>query len=70
MNRPISMNDNAHMESFFHNFKAEKYHGKTYTSDETLRGVITEYIGFYNNRRLDSSIGYLPPAVYERKMCQ
>ena len=64
------MNDNAHMGSFFHNFKAEKYHGKTLTSDETLRGVIAEYIGLYNHRRLHSSIGYLPLTVYGSKVCQ
>ena len=65
MNRPRLMNDNAYMESFFHNLKAERIHGNEYRSDDTLRGVITEYIGFYNNRRLHSSIGYLTPAKYE-----
>ena len=28
MNRPGKMNDNAHMESFFHSMKAEELHGK------------------------------------------
>ncbi len=69
MNRPRKMNDNAHMESFFANFKAERIHRKPeFTCEKTLRGAITEYIGFYNNRRLHSSIGYLPPEEYERKM--
>ena len=69
MNRPRRMNDNAHIESFFANFKAERIHRKPeFVCEKTLRGVITEYIGFYNNRRLHSSIGYLPPEEYERKM--
>ncbi|MCE1181814.1 MAG: hypothetical protein LWW81_05830, partial [Rhodocyclales bacterium] len=29
---------------------------------------ITDYIlGFYNNVRLHSTLGYLPPSIYERK---
>ena len=68
MNRPKVMNDNAHMESFFHNFKAERYHGRKFNCENSLRGVITRYIGFYNNQRLHSSLGYLPPSEYERKI--
>ena len=29
MNRASRMNDNAHMESFFHSMKAEELYGKT-----------------------------------------
>ena len=29
MNRPGKMNDNAHIESFFHSMKAEELYGKT-----------------------------------------
>lgn len=68
MNRPRRMNDNAHMESFFHNFKAERVHGRTFTCEDKLRGVINKYVSFYNNRRLHSSIGYLTPVEYERRI--
>ena len=69
MNRPRRMNDNAFMESFFANFKSERIHGREeFQCEKSLRGVITEYIGFYNNIRLHSSIGYLPPSEYERIM--
>lgn len=69
MNRPRRMNDNAHMESFFANFKSEKIHGRPeFTCENALRGMITEYIGFYNNRRLHSSIGYITPDEFERRM--
>lgn len=67
MNRPASMNDNAHMESFFHNFKAERYHGRKFGREDTLRGMITQYIGFYNKIRIHSSVGYLSPEEYERR---
>lgn len=69
MNRPRRMNDNAHMESFFANFKAERIHRrKEFRCEESLRGVITQYIGFYNKRRTHSSVGYLPPVEFERRM--
>ena len=69
MNRPRRMNDNAHMESFFANFKAERIHRREeFSSDEQLHGVIKDYIEFYNNERLHSSIGYIAPAEFERKM--
>jgi transposase InsO family protein len=30
--------------------------------------VVREYISFYNQRRLHSSIGYVAPAVYEQNL--
>ncbi|MEJ1297140.1 MAG: IS3 family transposase [Candidatus Sedimenticola sp. (ex Thyasira tokunagai)] len=65
MNRPASMNDNAHMESFFHNFKAERYHGRQFRREDMLRGMITQYMGFYNKIRIHSSVAYLSPEEYE-----
>lgn len=69
MNRPRRMNDNAFMESFFANFKAERIHKrKAFKTERELRKVIIDYIDFYNNQRTHSSIGYQSPAEYERKM--
>ena len=67
MNRPSRMNDNAHMESFFHSMKGEELYGKKFDTERQLRGVLSSYIRFYNDRRLHSSLQYLPPAVYERR---
>ena len=67
MNRPGKMNDNAHMESFFHSMKTEELNGLTFTTDDGLRNRLLSYIQFYNQQRLHSSIGYLSLAVFERR---
>lgn len=68
MNRPGKMNDNAFMESFFANFKAERIHKRReFKTEQSLRKVIVEYVDFYNNRRSHSSIGYLTPTEFERQ---
>ena len=69
MNRPRRMNDNARMESFFANFKAERIHGNNeIKTKEELRSVMREYVEFYNNERIHSSIDYLTPNAYESKL--
>ena len=65
MNRKKVMNDNAEMESFFHQFKAERFHKNEYATEKELRAMIVEYIGFYNRKRIHSSLGYLSPNDYE-----
>jgi transposase InsO family protein len=67
MNRPSRMNDNAHMESFFHSMKCEELYGKKFDTEQQLRRTLRSYIRFYNERRLHSSLSYLPPALYERR---
>jgi putative transposase len=67
MNRPGRMNDNAHMESFFHSLKAEDLHGRRFDDDHQLRQAIRSYIAFYNQQRLHSALRYLPPVAFERQ---
>ena len=67
MNRPGKMNDNAHMESFFHSLKAEDLHGRRFDNDEQLRQALRSYIAFYNQQRLHSALRYLPPVAFERQ---
>lgn len=62
------MNDNAYMESFYHSMKSDAIHGVIIDNDQQLRQIIREYIHFYNERRLHSSIGYVAPAVYEQNL--
>ncbi len=68
MNRKGVMNDNAEMESFFHQFKAERIHRNEYVTEKELRAVIIEYVGFYNRKRIHSSLDYLTPVEYEVRM--
>jgi putative transposase len=67
MNRAGKMNDNAHIESFFHSMKCEELYGKTFDNEGELRRVLSSYVAFYNGERLHSSLCYLPPAAFERR---
>jgi transposase InsO family protein len=67
MNRPKSMNDNAHMESFFHSLKSEELAGRRFGSEDELLSAIRSYIPRYNARRPHSALGYLSPIDYERR---
>ena len=67
MNRPGKMNDNAHMESFFHSMKCEALYGLKFDTDAQLRRALISYIAFYNQQRLHSSLGYLPPFAFEQR---
>lgn len=66
MNRPKRMNDNAHMESFFHSLKSEELAGRHFETEEQLLSAIRSYIPRYNAIRPHSSLGYLSPIDYER----
>ena len=65
MNRPRQMNDNAHMESFFHSLKTEWLYGMTFHTEANLRAALLDYVRSYNRQRLHSSLGYLSPTVFE-----
>lgn len=60
--------DNAVMERFFLNLKMERVWRNDYANHEEAERDIRDYIvAFYNTVRLHSTLGNLPPAVYERK---
>jgi transposase InsO family protein len=65
MNRPKSMNDNAHMESFFHTFKTEQHHKLIVSTDAALRNVITRFVDYYNERRGHTSLNHRSPVAFE-----
>ena len=68
MNRPQQMNDNGHIESFFHSMKADAIHGIRFSRIEDLRNTIHRYIAFYNEAGLHSSLNYMPPATFEKQL--
>lgn len=54
--------DNAPMESFFATLKRELVEGAQYPTRDDARADVFVYLeGFYNSRRLHSSLGYLTP---------
>ena len=57
------------MERFFLNLKMERVWQRDYANFDEAKHDITDYIvGFYNCTRLHSTLGYLSPAAFERKM--
>lgn len=60
--------DNAMAESFFGTLEAELLARRRFRTHEEARAAIFEYIeGWYNPRRLHSSLGYVSPVDFERR---
>jgi putative transposase len=58
--------DNAVAESFFATIKRELIDTQTWRSRQELHAAVFEYIeGWFNTRRLHSSLGYVSPATWE-----
>ena len=66
MSRRANCWDNAAMESFFKTLKVERVHTMRYDTRALAKLDIVNWIeGFYNQRRLHSSIGYQTPVNAE-----
>jgi putative transposase len=66
MNGVGAWSDNAPMESFFATLKRECVGDRLYTTRAEARTALFGYIeGFYNRRRLHSSLGYQSPEEFE-----
>jgi transposase InsO family protein len=58
--------ENAKAESFFRNLKMEEVYLKDYRDFEEAEGNLGRFIEeVYNQKRLHSSLGYLPPVEFE-----
>jgi transposase InsO family protein len=67
VSRPGTPGDNANCESFFRTLKCEEIRAREYRDLEDLRLNVSAFIEcYYNERRLHSALGYLPPAEFER----
>jgi transposase InsO family protein len=61
--------DNAVAERSFLNLKMERVWQRNYANQAEARIDIISYIvGFYNSERINSVLGNLPPAVFERNI--
>jgi putative transposase len=68
MSRKGNCWDNAVMERFFGSLKTERTDGKNYASHSHAKADVIDYIeGFYNSRRLHSTLNYLSPIQYEKE---
>ena len=61
--------DNAMCESFLKTLKYEQVYREEYRVFEEAESGIEHFIdGIYNEKRLHSALGYLPPAEFERSL--
>jgi len=66
MSRKGNSLDNGMMESFFGTLKTEMFYGfeKEFTSLETLKTAISEYINYYNTKQIKLTLKGLSPVQY------
>ena len=57
--------DNAVAEAGFKTIKTELIHGETFKTLKELQLELFDYVNWYNNHRLHSSLGYLSPIEYK-----
>ncbi|SNV46543.1 transposase [Streptococcus acidominimus] len=72
MSRKGNSPDNGMMESFFGTLKSEMFYGfeKSYQSLDDLEEAITDYIFYYNNKRIKVKLKGLSPVQYRTKSFQ
>lgn len=67
MSRKGDCYDNAAMESWFARLKTEL--GEDFENEQVARQELFQYIEvFYNQKRLHSTLGYVSPAEFERRL--
>jgi putative transposase len=64
MSRKATCLDNAAMESFFHILKCETVYSHHYETYEELKTAVTEWIHYYNYRRIKEKLGGKSPVQY------
>jgi putative transposase len=67
MSRKGNPYDNAACESFMKTLKQEDVYRNEYRDFQDARSRIGEFLeSVYNQKRLHSALGYLPPAQFEK----
>lgn len=67
MSRKGNCLDNAMVEEFFGHLKAELLYNQTFHSVEHFVAELHEYLRYYNEDRIRSSLGYLTPLEFRLK---
>ncbi len=69
MSQPATPEENAYIESFFKTLKREEVYVKQYKTMEDVLNNLPKFIDeIYNEKRLHSSLGYLPPSEFEKEV--
>lgn len=69
MSRKGNCYDNAYIESFWSSLKHEVVFGRRFSTLAEARSALFDYIeGFYNSRRLHSSLGFTSPINFESNL--
>ncbi|WP_438763576.1 IS3 family transposase [Enterococcus sp. AZ194] len=66
MSRVAHCIDNGPMEGFWGMMKRETYYGRKFTNRESLVSMISDYIDYYNNRRLQRKLSVMTPMAYHQ----
>jgi len=64
MSRKGNCYDNSVMENFFGILKSEFYHNQKFSSTEQFSEELSEYINYYNNRRIKVKLKGLSPVQF------
>ena len=68
MSRKGNCYDNACIESFHSSIKKELIYQRKYkTRDEAKMSIFNYLVGFYNSKRIHSTLGYLSPNEFEKQ---
>jgi transposase InsO family protein len=67
MSRVAHCLDNGPMEGFWGILKRERYYGHKFTDRAQLVQMITDYIDFYNNRRLQRRLSIMSPMEFHQQ---
>jgi len=58
--------DNAAAESFVDSFKTELIRDRVWRTRTQLELAVVEYVAWFNNERIHTSLAGVPPAEYQR----
>lgn len=66
MSRVAHCIDNGPMEGFWGILKRETYYGRKFTGRTELVTAISDYIGYYNNQRIQRNLHRMTPSEFRK----